>query len=279
MKALRSITQLALVSGAVVGLTACQGSGAFAQLQESLAGIDQKQDQLIAKVDALQTKLDNLPAAPAPSKAPAGARPGRPDPKLTYKVPVGDSHVKGSENALVTIVEWSDFQCPFCNRVNPTMAKIRESYGDKVRIAFKHNPLPMHNRALAAAVAAEAAGKQGKFWEMHDLLFANGRALTDENFDKWGSEIGLDLEQFKKDRKDKALEKKVKAHQAQGTTLGARGTPAFFVNGRFLSGAQPFEAFKTLIDEEMKKAEKIAASGVPAKDVYGKVIAKGKTKV
>ena len=133
----------------------------------------------------------------------------------------------------------------------------------------------MHNRAMAAALAAEAAGKQGKFWEMHDKLFQDPRALTDENFDKYAEEIGLDKAQFKKDMADKGLEEKIKKQQTQGATLGARGTPAFFVNGRFLSGAQPFEAFKKIIDEEKAKAEKIAASGVAKKDVYGKVIEKG----
>jgi protein-disulfide isomerase len=133
----------------------------------------------------------------------------------------------------------------------------------------------MHNRAMAAAMAAEAAGKQGKFWEMHDKLFQDPRALTDENFDKYAEEIGLNKEQFKKDMTDKGLEEKIKKHQTQGATLGARGTPAFFVNGRFLSGAQPFEAFKKLIDEEKAKAEKILASGVARKDVYAKAIEKG----
>ncbi len=136
----------------------------------------------------------------------------------------------------------------------------------------------MHNRAMAAALAAEAAGKQGKFWEMHDKLFQDPRALTDENFDKYATEIGLDLAKFKEDMKDKKLEAKIKKQQSQGTTLGARGTPAFFVNGRFLSGAQPFEAFKGLIDEEMKKADKLLAAGTPKAKLYDAVIAKGKTK-
>ena len=263
-----------------LGLPACQGQGAFAQQQETLARIEQKQDNLMAELEAVQEAVKNMPAAAAPGAAkPRGPQPGRPDPKVTYKVDVGQAAVKGPEDALVTVVEWSDFQCPFCKRVNPTMAKIQETYGDKVRIAFKHNPLPMHNRAMAAAIAAEAAGRQGKFWEMHDKLFDNGRALTDENFEKWASEMGLDVAKFNADMKDKALKTKVKKQQSQGATLGARGTPAFFVNGRFLSGAQPFEKFKVLIDEEMKQAEALVAKGTAKKDVYSQVIAKGKTKV
>lgn len=256
----------------------CGGTGGFANLQESHAAAAQKQDQILERLAAVEAKLDAKPVA-APEKKAAPKRANRPDPGATYKVAVGDAYVKGPDDALVTIVEWSDFQCPFCNRVNPTMAKIREAYGDQVRVAFKHNPLPMHNRAMAAALAAEAAGKQGKFWEMHDKLFANGRGLTDENIAAWAAEMGLDLEQFEADRKDKALEKKVLAQQAEGIQLGARGTPSFFVNGRYTAGAKSFEDFKALIDEELAEAQKIAASGVPAKEVYGRVIKSGRTEV
>jgi protein-disulfide isomerase len=136
----------------------------------------------------------------------------------------------------------------------------------------------MHNRAMPAAMASEAAGKQGKFWEMHDKLFQDPRALTDENIEKYATEIGLDMAKFKEDLKDKKLEAKIKKQQSQGSTLGARGTPAFFVNGRFLSGAQPFEAFKAIIDEEMKKADALLAKGTPKDKLYDTIIAKGKTK-
>ena len=136
----------------------------------------------------------------------------------------------------------------------------------------------MHNRAMPAAMASEAAGKQGKFWEMHDKLFQDPRALTDENIEKYATELGLDMAKFKEDLKDKKLEAKIKKQQAQGATLGARGTPAFFVNGRFMSGAQPFEAFKAIIDEEMKKADALLAKGTPKDKLYETIIAKGKTK-
>ena len=136
----------------------------------------------------------------------------------------------------------------------------------------------MHNRAMAAALAAEAACKQGKFWEMHDKLFQDPRALTDENFEKYATEVGLDIAKFKEDMQDKGLEAKIKKQQAQGNTLGALGTPAFFVNGRFLSGAQPFEAFKAIIDDEMKKADALLAAGTAKDKLYDAVIAKGKDK-
>ena len=132
---------------------------------------------------------------------------------------------------------------------------------------------------MPAALAAEAAGKQGKFWEMHDKLFENNKALSEDNYVAWAGELGLDVEQFKKDMADPGLKKKIEAQQAQGMTLGARGTPAFFINGRFLSGAQPFANFKSIIDEEMKKADKLIAAGTPKAQVYEKTIEKGKDKV
>jgi protein-disulfide isomerase len=135
----------------------------------------------------------------------------------------------------------------------------------------------MHNRAQAAAEASEAAGNQGKFWEMHDKIFENAKELTDENFAKWAGELGLDLEKFKKDMTDPALKKKIADQQKLGTSLGARGTPAFFVNGRYLSGAQPKEAFKAIIDEEMKKADALLAKGISRDKVYEETIKNGKT--
>ena len=135
----------------------------------------------------------------------------------------------------------------------------------------------MHNRALPAALAAEAAGKQGKFWEMHDKLFENAKELTDENFAKWAGEIGIDVEKFKKDMEDPAIKKKIEDQQKLGMSLGARGTPAFFINGRYLSGAQPVDAFKAVIDEEMKKADALIAKGTPKDKVYDETIKAGKT--
>jgi protein-disulfide isomerase len=142
-----------------------------------------------------------------------------------------------------------------------------------------HNPLSFHPRAMPAAMAAEAAGKQGKFWEMHDKLFENQKDMTDENFVKWAEEIGINVEQFKKDLSDPKLQEKIKNQQALGMQLGARGTPAFFINGRFLSGAQPVENFKKVIDEEVAKADKLIAAGTHKGKVYETTIAKGKTGV
>ena len=266
-----------LCTATLLSATGCQGSGgSFAQVQENLNQIKDSQQTILSRLDQLEEKVGNAAAA-RPARPDQAQRPQGPDPKTVYKVPIGEAHTKGPETAKVTIVEWSEFQCPFCTRVLPTMEQLRKDYGDDLRIAFKHNPLPMHDRAMPAALAAEAAGKQGKFWEMHDLLFANQRDLTDANFEKWATELGLDVAKFKKDMEDPALKKKVTDDQQLGGRLGARGTPAFFINGRFLSGAQPVDAFKKIIDEEMAKADKLIASGTPKDQVYEKTIASGKT--
>jgi protein-disulfide isomerase len=114
-------------------------------------------------------------------------------------IPVGDSYATSDASALVTIIEFSDFQCPFCKRVTGTLKQIKETYGNKVRVAFKHNPLPFHKDAPYASQAALAAGKQGKFWEMHDKLFENMKALKPENVAGYAKELGLDMTKFNAD--------------------------------------------------------------------------------
>ncbi len=145
----------------------------------------------------------------------------------------------------MTIVEWSDFQCPFCSRVVPTLAQIKEKYGKDVRVVFRHQPLPFHQNAKPAAEAALAAHEQGKFWEMHDKLFANQKALDRATFEKYAQELGLDMGKFKAALDSGKFTAQIEADSAAGSAVGANGTPTFFVNGRSLVGAQPFEAFKT----------------------------------
>jgi protein-disulfide isomerase len=223
-----------------------------------------------------KARLDALEKAPTkPTTPPVAA--GRPDPALVYRVELGDAQTNGPDTALVTIVTFSDFQCPFCSRVSPTIDTLRKEYGSDLRYAFKHNALPMHKQARPAAIAAEAAGEQGKFWEMHDKLFTNQRDLTEANFIAWARELKLDVKRFERDLASTTIADRVDAHQRQATALGARGTPAFFVNGRFLSGAQPVESFRALIDVEKAKAEAKVAAGTSRGSVYAETIASGKT--
>ena len=209
-------------------------------------------DRATVELSGLTATLEEMPVAAA--GAPPSNRPQRPDANREYKVAVDEAPVMGGKNAKVTIVEFSDFQCPFCNRVTPTLTQIREEYGDDVRIAFKHMPLSIHAQAPAAHAASEAAHRQGKFWEMHDLIFANQRDLSAATFEKYAQQIGLNVDQFKRDSASSDVKKRVADDLREASKLGITGTPSFFINGRYLSGAQPFANFKRLIDEALEKA-------------------------
>jgi protein-disulfide isomerase len=125
-----------------------------------------------------------------------------------------------------------------------------------VRIVFKHQPLDFHAKAPAAHAAAEAAHRQGKFWEMHDKIFADQRKMSPEKYLEYATELDLDLEQFQQDVASAEVKSRIDADKLQAAKLGSTGTPAFFVNGLNLSGAKPFEAFKVIIDKELAKKKK-----------------------
>ncbi len=216
------------------------------------------------------------PAAPPPP-APPAQRPVRPqeDPRAIYRVPLEDSPARGPANALVTIVESSDFECPFCKRVGPTLKQLDEAFPGKLRWVFKHNPLPFHSRALPSALAAEAAREQkgdAGFWAMHDRLFESAPSLDQASLEQAATAVGLDLGRFRTALNDKAAEPRIRRDQALVTSVGASGTPAFFINGRKVSGAQPFENFRVVVEEELKKAEALVAAGTPAAEVYARVM-------
>lgn len=204
------------------------------------------------------------------------------DPVERIKVPVTSAQPqKGPNDALVTIVEFSDFECPFCGRVNPTMDQLQKEYGDKLRIVWRNQPLPFHQNAMPAAQAAMEAfaqGKSEKFWQMHDKLFANRSAMSRADLEKYAAEIGLDVEKFKAALDSNKHEAAIKADQELAAKVGARGTPAFFINGRNLRGAQPVDKFKEIIDDELKRVEKLKAKGVPAASMYATLQANAKEK-
>jgi protein-disulfide isomerase len=168
-------------------------------------------------------------------------------------VAVGDDPAKGPATAPVTIVEFSDFQCPFCTRVNPTLKQVGDKYGEKVRVVFRNFPLlQIHPQAAKAAEAASCAADQGKFWEMHDKLFANQQKLAVEDLKAHATELGLKADEFNQCLDSGKKEADWKHDMNEGTSYGLSGTPAFFINGRLISGAQPLEAFSAIIDEELE---------------------------
>ena len=173
-------------------------------------------------------------------------------------VPVtGKDPFWGRPDAPVTVVEVSDFECPFCSRVEPTMDQIRKNYGpEKVRIVWKHNPLPFHKEARPAAEAAATVftlGGNDAFWKFHDTVFQNQRTLSEDNFEKWAVALRA---------------AKVDEDLAMAKSIGVTGTPAFRINGITLVGAQPYEKFKEIIDQELVEANKLIASGTAKTQVY-----------
>lgn len=216
------------------------------------SGLDGQAEQLTQVVASLGKVEEAVRAGgmgrPMPQRAEG---PPMPDPAKVHAVDVGSAPIRGDQDAKITVVAFSDFQCPFCNRVNPTLAKLLETYPGKVRIAFKHLPLRIHPDAPAAHAAAEAAHRQGKFWEMHDKIFANQRDLKPETFTRYATELGLDVAKFEKDVNDAAVKARIESDMREAEKLGVAGTPAFFINGKYLSGAQPFESFQRIVDEQL----------------------------
>jgi len=160
---------------------------------------------------------------------------------------------RGPDNATVTIVEFSDFQCPYCGRVYPTVEKLMKDYDGKVRLVFRHFPLSFHPNAEKAAEAAACAQDQGKFWEMHDKMFTNQQKLAVDDLKAFAKDLGLDQGKFDKclDSGEKAA--MVSADEKDGESAGVSGTPAFFINGIFINGAVPYEQFKETVERELNR--------------------------
>jgi protein-disulfide isomerase len=167
------------------------------------------------------------------------------------QVAAANGAAKGPANAPIEIIEFSDFQCPFCQRANPTVRQVLQTYGDRVRFVYRHFPLGNHPNARPAAEASQCAAEQGKFWEYHDRLFANQSRLGEADLKQSAAELGLDTTKFNACVDTHKYRAQVEADMKAGEEAGVNGTPAFFVNGRMIGGAQPFDAFKRIIDEEL----------------------------
>ena len=226
---------------ATITLVSCGPTG------EEMDELRNQQRQILAKLGDLEKKIERAGARPAPQ------RPRGPDPDKVHTIPSGKSPIKGPEDASVTIVEFSDYQCPFCARSEPLIAQALEAYPTQARFVFKHFPLTsIHPHAMGASKAAVAAQKQGKFWEMHELLFANQRALSPEQLQGYAQQIGLDMEQFKADMESAEVENLVKEDMRLAQQVGVRGTPTIFVNGKILQN-RSLDGFKQLIGPALKE--------------------------
>ena len=199
----------------------------------------------------LEAALKQVSGAPEHA---AAARPGPSDAERARRVSIRTegAPTRGPEAARVTIVAFSDFQCPYCARAQQTLAHVQEVYPDDVAVVFKHLPLRQHAGARGAHAAAEAAHRQGHFWEMHDLLYANPYDLEPEKLAALARQLGLDVPRFERDLASDSVRQRVEADLAEAQQLGITGTPTFYVNGRLLAGAQPFESFQAAIDQELR---------------------------
>lgn len=198
--------------------------------------------------------------AAAPDTAAAPQEPAAPDPEQVKKdLKMGHFPVKGNDNAKVTIVEFSDFECPFCGRFySETLSQIQKEYIDtgKVKLYYRHYPLPFHPKAVPLAHAAECANDQGAFWQMHDKIFDNNSTvanMTDEQIKAWAGELGLNTATFNDCYDNKKHQTEIDEDTTAGGAVGVSGTPTFYINGRQLVGALPFDSFKAIIDEELSK--------------------------
>jgi len=234
-----------MVAGVLIVASGLAGCGAnSADVDEIKKG----QKEILAKLDA----LDKAVAAVKAAGTAAAARP-QVDPNKVYALSVGDSPTRGPKDAKVTIVEFSDYQCPFCSQAEPLVDQVLQAYPKDVQRVYKQFPLTsIHQNALPAAKAALAAGKQGKFWEMHAKLFENQRELSVDNYQKWAQELKLDVARFEKDMSSPEVQAQIDKDQQEARAADVTGTPTIFVNGKRLQ-QRSFEGFKATIDAALQQ--------------------------
>lgn len=263
-EATTKIVEADLAAGATAGVrgtphfflngTRFSGAQPIAAFQAALDKEIAFADELVKKGVAVEQIYEEAVKS-EPTAAPAPA-PQEEALQVVAMPSIEGAPVKGAADAPVVIVQYSEFQCPFCSRVEPTLAQLLKDYDGKIKIAFKHLPLPFHNNAQGAAEATMAANAQGKFWEMHELLFKNQDKLDRANLDAFAKQIGLDMAKFAKDMDSKAFEAVVKANAEEAGKAGISGTPSFIINGKLLVGAQPIDSFKKAIDAALAESAK-----------------------
>jgi protein-disulfide isomerase len=245
---------------------------------KALEELKAEQARQAGELSALRARLETMQRAdavrPEPARVDPPLRPPparlSPDAALVHAIPIEDSPVDGPADAAITIVEFTDFQCPFCSRAQATLQELRQQLGNEARFVLKHRPLPFHEKAFGAAIAAECARAQGRFWPFEKILFERQAQLGDERYEPWAREVpGMDVARFKACVAKREPEARIRRDLALGDRVGVDGTPTFFINGRVIVGAQPIGAFRALIAEELSKAR---ASGIPAVDYYRKAV-------
>lgn len=216
---------------------------------EDMKKLQDSQRQILAKLGDLERKVEQISAKPAAPQAP------QIDPNKVYDIPVGNSPFRGPASAPVVLTLFSDFQCPFCVQVAGVAEQVLKAYPKEVKFVYKEFPLTtIHQNALPAARAAVAAGKQGKFWEMHDKLFANQRALQAENLKQYAKEIGLNAAKFESDMASPDVQKQIDEDTKLAQQSQVSGTPTLFVNGKRVTN-RTFDGLKQLVEDALKTAK------------------------
>jgi len=239
-----------------------KGRGAATSAYTPSPSSDTSSSKELEEIKALQkeilAKLDNIikeeaSVFPQLRKALQAREAAEIDYSKVYTIPIGHSPVKGPDAAPIVMVEFSDFQCPFCTKAAPVVQQVLNTYPDQVKFVYKHFPIQnIHEHAMNAAKASVAAHKQGKFWEMHDLLFKHSPDLAEEKLMQYAQSLNLDMERFQKDYASSEVEKEVEEDLKLGEEVQIRGTPTFFMNGKRLP-SWAFEAFQEAIKEALGK--------------------------
>jgi len=207
------------------------------------------------------------------------AAPGELDPRVLYQVPLrGDEPQMGPDDALMTIVEFGDFDCPFCKEKAPTLTQLREKYGNDLRVIWLNYPIPSHSNARPAASAAlEALMQQGDagFWKMHDKLFENQGNLNRQTLERLAKELGLDMKKFREALDNDKYAERLDREYALGQKLNIPGTPSYFMNGRFMAGF-PLQTWSFAIDQRMGAVRRAVENGVPRSEIYERITAQGR---
>ncbi len=248
------------------------GCATRGELRAALADLRAEQARQAAELKYLRDRLDGRQMPPRTDRPAGDAAARTPKAGMFQPVPIEDSPVEGPADAWVTVVEFTDFQCPYCNRAQPTLRQLRERFGPEIRFVVKHNPLAFHPKALPAAIAAECAGAQGQFWRFERILFERQELLADDRYVEWARELPeIDADRFRECVEQRRPVSRIERDQALATRVGANGTPAFFINGQKLVGAQPYENFEATVLEELARAK---ASGIPARVYYERAVEK-----
>ena len=214
---------------------------------EEIREVRDGERQLMNKLGDLEKKIDQVASRPAPAQGPSQA-----DANRVYNIAIGDSPSKGPANAPVLLAEFSDFQCPFCSKVPALVDQVLQAYPKEVKFVYKQYPLTqLHANAMNAARAALAAHKQGKFWEMHDKLFANQEALQPDKLKEYAAQVGLNVARFEKDMASPEVQKQIEEESRVADQSGVTGTPTLFINGKRVQN-RSLESLKGMIEESLK---------------------------